>query len=141
MKTKTIIAAALLTAGLGFGAVSTPTSAASWHNGTPKILQGKWRTKAKYVSRWKTKARGTLQISKHHFSYQAWSMPDPNGLGKMQYKHTGHGVYLLSGRIYTNAPAGGIKTKFKFKLYNAHKLYMKSYAGDAHYANRVYYKY
>lgn len=40
MKTKRIIATALLTAGLGLSAISTNANALSWHKGTPRVLRG-----------------------------------------------------------------------------------------------------
>ena len=46
MKTKTIIAAALLTALFGLGASSVTANASGWHKGTPSALRGKWKTKA-----------------------------------------------------------------------------------------------
>lgn len=37
-------AVGLLAAGLGFGAIAqVPAKAASWHNGTPKVLRHTWR--------------------------------------------------------------------------------------------------
>lgn len=45
MKTKTMITTALLTAGLGIGAISPPIDAASWHKGTPSALRGAYQYK------------------------------------------------------------------------------------------------
>ncbi|GEP72620.1 hypothetical protein FD12_GL000146 [Lentilactobacillus rapi DSM 19907 = JCM 15042] len=52
MKAKTMIVTALLTAGLGFGTVSTSANAATWHKGTPGFLRNTfYRTKLgpKYI--------------------------------------------------------------------------------------------
>lgn len=49
MKTKTMIATALLTAGLGLGAASTTADAATWHKGTPRAFKGSWAIKHKEI--------------------------------------------------------------------------------------------
>lgn len=49
MRTKTMIATILLTAGLGISTVIAPANAANWHKGVPTALRGKYQYK-KYSS-------------------------------------------------------------------------------------------
>lgn len=93
MKARAMIITALLTAGLGIGAASTPVNASSWHKGSPKFLVGSWRTK-----------RYNFQHHKYrdHFfaSNRGFAMVFGRGNGfgvtkSMKYKYLGNRTYKL----------------------------------------------
>lgn len=103
MKMQTMIATALLTAGLGFGAVGTPANAASWHKGTPSALKGHWRTKMH-------KATGSVGGSKnYHWTYLYYSIigshvtstmiqSDSYEIRSTRFKYLGDHTYKIVGK-------------------------------------------
>lgn len=120
------------------GAVNS-TSAAVWHQGTPKILRGKWRTKSARESG--ITGRAHLHITKHALTNSPKFPPqDPNYSNKLHYRYLGKHVYSIVGREYNNAPAGGLKIHFLAKVYSHHKIYFKQYNGRSD-GNGVFYKY
>ena len=142
MKTKAIIATVLLTTGIGFGAVSTPVNAATWHKGMPKILQGKCKTKTwKPYKQFPNKGRAYLKISDYWFGYQPALPPvDPMAVQRIRYRRSGN-IYHVIGRETNNAPKGGILQTFTIKVYNRQKLYFRFNQSRTPDINHVYYKY
>ncbi|WP_252904654.1 hypothetical protein [Secundilactobacillus silagei] len=110
-----------MSAGLitGVGAISTTANAATYHKGFPKSLRNtKWRGRTAGVSAEVKFGKSTL--------YYAPSMGgDPQYMLHTKYRYLGHHVYYLKGRVYDNAPAGGISWSYKVKRYNSHKLYFR----------------
>ncbi|GHP14458.1 hypothetical protein YK48G_18830 [Lentilactobacillus fungorum] len=104
MKTKTIIATALLTAGLGLGASSAAANASSWHKGTPGFLRNTfYRTKLgpKYVkigNQWgknglhRYEGFKTYRTQVKFYGYQ-YNLK----LKSCHYKHSGH-TYVVRGK-------------------------------------------
>lgn len=106
MKTKAMIATALLTAGLGFGAASTPANAASWHKGTPSALRGKWKTKPwKAYGYWydsrSTITKKGISTTEHGFG-KAPSDSMPPLLWSTTYKYLGNHLYRINGLTLGN---------------------------------------
>ncbi|GAD16597.1 hypothetical protein ABC628_06230 [Lentilactobacillus otakiensis] len=118
---------------------SGSTAAATWHNGTPTILRGKWRTK---VSReYGVSGRAHLHITKKGLMNSPKFPPqDPDYTSKLHYRYVGKHVYSIIGREFNNAPANGIKVHFLVKVYNHHKIYFKQVNGSSD-GNGVFYKY
>lgn len=98
-------------AGLTIGVVTTPSAeAATWHQGTPKILRGKWVDKIKqepldYYPYFDIKANGI-----------DFSGNDPTIMKNMRYHHRkGSAVYYVKGHetFYSH---GKLVNYFKFKF-------------------------
>ncbi|MEE8823447.1 hypothetical protein LASUN_10590 [Lentilactobacillus sunkii] len=112
MKTKTMIATVLLTAGLGFGAVSITASAASWHKGSPKFTRGIWNDSYKYP---KGAMCDGLSISSHLL------VMDDNSphLSNLHYKVVGHHEYRFRGYEFE---LRRYQTTCKFHWFNKHHV-------------------
>ncbi|KRK89550.1 hypothetical protein [Lentilactobacillus sunkii] len=109
MKTKTMIATGLLTAGLGLGAVSTTANAASWHKGTPSALRGKWKTKPWTQSGYKYDYRSF--ISAHKIISEVRGLnggPSDMAAPTVQharYKYLGNHLYKFKGTSLGTSPS------------------------------------
>ncbi|MFT8493649.1 MAG: hypothetical protein ABF664_11370 [Liquorilactobacillus satsumensis] len=127
---------------LGVFAGSTQTAnAAAWHQGTPTILRGKWRTKLLHEKGYPSvKGRGYIKFKTNSFFWIP-ALPPKDGQSGLQarYKRIAKGVYYLKGRDYNNAPAGGIVFNYKVHLYNRHKMAFK--VVNSSWDNHIFYKY
>lgn len=133
MKAKTMIATALLTAGLGFGTASTSANAATWHKGTPRALRGKWKCNLhkKSYPHW-----GNVKIYSNLITEQFQGDPTTY-LTNVKYKAFGHYHYKLRGLAKTKSGIGhpdweswtikkhGSRIDIKFNAYNAGQWYSK----------------
>lgn len=112
---------------------------AAVHYGTPAALHGKW--KSSYISgSGRFKGHSTLSIRGHHVTYNDVHGIRRESIFKTKYSKSGR-IYTIVGRIYDNAPAGGIKQTMKIKVYNHHKIYFKLLGYHSHSLNRVYTRY
>lgn len=118
MKTKTMIAMALLTAGLGIGALGTPVSASSWHEGLPSILRHTKWYQAKHPS------------YKLTFGSQSFAFWGPTGGARfglpennVKYKAVKRHLYL----VYAHDRWGSFSGRY-FKYTNRHKLIQYGYS-------------
>ncbi|MGF2384683.1 hypothetical protein [Lentilactobacillus otakiensis] len=116
MKTKTMIAAALLTAGLGLGAVSTPANAASWHRGTPKVLRGKWDNNG---------AKDELWVSTRFIYVIPFGGASVAHVKAIKYRYVGHHTYKYRERFQ---PGGWFTNTIKVSA-NHHYARFEGLAG------------
>lgn len=142
MKKSILVSAVLSLSFIGtLSLTSTNVNAASYHNGVPKVFKNtKWRAKS-------MKAYGETTHARIHFytksldAHPAFEM-DPQRTYKIKYKYLGKGTYYLVGRVYNNAPAGGISWKYKVKRYSSHKIYWWDLtAGNHKYTNFTFTRY
>ncbi|WP_367295483.1 hypothetical protein [Levilactobacillus yonginensis] len=86
-------------------AINQPTTAraAKWHQGTPKVLRGKWEHKIT-VGKGQNAFRAPegVKITKKGFS--AYSFADPFVMGKVKYQKTSKHYYTFKGieTMYSN---------------------------------------
>lgn len=106
MKTKTMIATALLTAGLGFGVVNTTANAASWHKGTPKVLRGNWNNR---------KGKVELQVSRKSIYVMPYNGAAISRVKSIKYRYVGNHTY----QYHQKFQEGGSHTG-KIRLSNNH---------------------
>lgn len=92
MKTKRIIATALLTAGLGLSAISTNANALSWHKGTPRVLRGYWDN---------NKAKDELQISSKLIYVIPYGGASVSPVKSIKYRYVGYNTYQYKQGLYT----------------------------------------
>ncbi|MEE8823440.1 hypothetical protein LASUN_10520 [Lentilactobacillus sunkii] len=142
MKTKTMIATALITAGLGIGAASSPANAANWHNGTPKFLRGNYRHAAGHVydvvnGHYKlVKNYHVVTITKHTIQEMAGG-GDPDSIKNVRYVYLGHHTYEFKGNLafygpgirYRRVHYSGHKIKIKDGWLSNHKVHWDHYYG------------
>ncbi|WP_203649293.1 hypothetical protein [Secundilactobacillus yichangensis] len=104
----------------------TTANAASYHNGIPHVLKNtKWHGKT--ITFDGHHAHSTLKFKSTSLDYFPALGPGAQGTFKIKYKYTGHGTYYLTGRVYNNAPKGGVAWKYKVIRSSSHKLYLKDY--------------
>lgn len=98
MKTRTMIATALLTAGLEISTVSTPSSAASWHRGTPSALRGLYqynlpKNSALGFGTFVRITRNTIEIGQSGMSGRVIKNVKYHKFGKYYHIH-GHRIHM-----------------------------------------------
>jgi hypothetical protein len=138
MKTNAAIATALITAGLGIGTGSTVANAASWHNGTPSALRGKWKTKT-YHNRFVSGYSRTY-ITKHSIHTQTHTIGGssdnmPPIIEHAKYRYLGNHLYTFKGTMY----GGNIKTTCLVKWKSHHHIVINPKWG--HNPSENYYRY
>lgn len=113
-------------------------SAAKYHKGVPKILRNtKWKSKAHHY--YDNTSRGRISFKTTSFDLQPAFMVDPAPTFKVKSKKVSKHVYYLVGRIYNNAPAGGIIRKYKVRYYNKHKIHFYEINSvNPQYSNLIY---
>lgn len=112
MKAKAMIATALLTAGLGIGAVGTSASAASWHKGSPKFARGNWNDSYKYP-------KGAMCDQLYINSHMLVMNDNYPHLSNLHYKVVGHHEYRFRGYEFE---LKRYKTSCKFHWFNKHHV-------------------
>lgn len=136
MKTKIIIATALLTVGLGLGASSTTANAASWHKGVPKVMR---HTKWRRVNGDRVIFGGTYFYTRYAKESNDPYTPIKNRYGlnevSVHYKVLKHHLYKLR---YEESSSYYEKFSSYWKYSSAHKLI---YKGSKHAYMMVYYRY
>ncbi|MTV82679.1 hypothetical protein [Secundilactobacillus folii] len=122
---KSLLVTIGLSAGL-FGAMtmSNPTANASKvHQGLPKVLRHtSWRGRSYRVSTRLKFGKSTIAVEPSHGT-------DPQTTYHSKYKYLGHHEYYIAGRVYENAPQGGIAWHYKVKWHGAHRIYVKDDRG------------
>lgn len=123
MKKKLLLTVSLVLA-LLFAVIATlavSANAHTWYQGSPKVLRGKWRKKIapkRYVA-----------FSFHKNAIYNQGMAAYERVFFPRYRKISRNVYAIRGRVFNNAPAGGILMTYKFKIINSHRFYVKG--GDA----------
>lgn len=126
MKTKTMIATALLTAGLGIGAVGTTANAARWHKGTPKVLRGSYHSKLikssnGYSMRTKMYIRkdsSPFYTFSYHNKREVSNSPMMGIASSAKYKRLSKSTYEILGSYKFN----GGKAKMYVKTLGSNKI-------------------
>ncbi|KRK97313.1 hypothetical protein FD04_GL001327 [Secundilactobacillus odoratitofui DSM 19909 = JCM 15043] len=117
-----------LAVGMGmFGVLGGSTitaSAAKVHTGIPKVFRNK-TYKAKTFHEEGLASHASIKFGTKAMRYTPAFAIDVYTTYKVKYKYLGKHTYYLVGRIYGNAPEGGIPWRYKIKYYNAHKIYAK----------------
>ncbi|WP_040472124.1 hypothetical protein [Lentilactobacillus kisonensis] len=102
-------AVGLLAAGLGFGAIAqVPAKAASWHNGTPKVLRHTWRGYGK--TQWYNWKFSATKIKAWNNDKSAGDYGSSEYWKNVKYKKTNGKTYKLTGF------AGKTKDRFTVKV-------------------------
>jgi len=121
MKRKTCLLLTLMTVGtLGLLGGTTTAHAATWHNGTPKILRGTYVMKQKTADGY----RPAFTIKKHTITLKLDSPKATTTLTKAKYRKTGRTTYLLkggyfnSGVLYVKATYGYAKNQKRIQIKN-----------------------
>lgn len=105
--TKSLTVTLALTTFAGIGMFTpTTTSAASWHQGTPKAMQGTW----------KVKGGGHLKIGKASINY------GPKlGSSPAKYKYLGHHKYEVNTKLGSSFKITATKHHLKMQGTNYYK--------------------
>ncbi|KRN23814.1 hypothetical protein [Secundilactobacillus similis] len=134
---KTVRFGLMITALLGAGMMApTVGHAATWHSGTPKVLQGKWKTKS--FRRSPNTVKLSVHIGKSQiFGYEVETYHGRTTLdnalpviNKGHYRYLGHHTYYITDLKSNGMSSGHVKVKW----YNHHTIKI---AGTPHY----YYRY
>ncbi|WP_252904378.1 hypothetical protein [Secundilactobacillus silagei] len=119
------------------GTTSTTANAAKVHSGIPSVLRHtKWHSKKFHMSG--MTLRSTVTFYNKTLKSNPVGAMNSTPTYKMKYKYLGHHTYYLVGRIYNNAPAGGMAWKYKVKRYSSHKMYFKDLTQPSKYVNQIY---
>lgn len=103
-----MIATALLTTGLEFVVFMTPTNAATWHHGTPKVLRGNWDNH---------QSRVELQVKSKSIYVMPYGGASVSRVKSIKYRYIGHRTY----QYYQKFQAGSSHTG-KVKLSSNHHV-------------------
>lgn len=118
----TLASVVLLTPMLG---ASVTASAASWHNGTPKAMRGKYQAKIYQQSQG---FGDEYHITAHTYIYQASNMPQMKAT-KLRYKKIKAHTWRLKGHIHQS---GMLRAgKLDMKIYRKGKSFAAVEYGDA----------
>ncbi|GAA3613103.1 hypothetical protein [Secundilactobacillus similis] len=111
-----------------FSATDTTANADKVHTGIPKAFQNK-TYKAKSFRDGGRTDHATIKFGTKAMRYTSAFAVDTYTTYKVKYKYLGGHVYYLVGRIYGNAPKGGIAWRYKIKYFSAHKIYARDLTG------------
>lgn len=106
------------------GVTDTTASAAKVHTGIPKAFQNKTYTSKTMKSGGRTD-HATLKFGTKALRYTPVFAVDTYTTYKVKYKYLGGHVYYLVGRVYGNAPKGGVAWRYKVKYFSSHKIYAR----------------
>ncbi|KRK89548.1 hypothetical protein [Lentilactobacillus sunkii] len=139
MKTKTMIATAILTAGLGIGALTTTANAASWHKGTPSALRGLYQYKlpknsALGFGTFVRITRNKIEISQSGMSARVIKNVTYHKFGKYYHIH-GHRIHM--GMYNSGNENLVMYRKNNYFAFRGYKHFVTSGFYGAHYAKKT----